>query len=72
MSAQMRRHSLLFFVALGLFFWGCGPEIPPASEIDKPRVLGVFYSADAEPARANPIPGETGSVEIVIGESTLR
>lgn len=72
MSAQMRRHSLLFFVALGLFFCGCGPEIPPASEIDKPRVLGVFYSADAEPARANPIPGETGSVEIVIGEPGPR
>lgn len=58
--------------ALGLALIGCGIEIPPASELDKPRVLGVFYAAAGDPGRANPIPGESGFIEIVVGEPGPR
>lgn len=72
-SAFLRgRASAPLLALLAFFSIGCGPEIPPVSELDKPRVLGIFYTADGEPERANPIAGETGAIHFMIGEPGPR
>jgi hypothetical protein len=53
-----------------LFAAACGMPFPPATHIERPRLLGAKVTADVDPTRAWPAPGETATVTWITASPT--
>jgi hypothetical protein len=53
-------------VAVALAAAGCGGDLPKASLLERTRVLGARVHVDADPGRADALPGETAPIEWLV------
>jgi hypothetical protein len=63
MRAMNTSKRLLLVASLALTAAACGPEMDPASLIERVRIVGARVEVEGAPDRASPAPGETARVQ---------